>query len=197
MASRIETEIKLRIADLPGLLQALRRLRAGCLGRVLERNTLFDTPGSDLRWRAWLLRLRTEARARSPLIPAGRRRAWITFKTPVGRAAPSRYKEKLESESQIEPRRDWPAAFRRLGFRPGFRYEKFRTSFRLGPLHLDLDETPVGTYLEIEGPPRAIDRLARSLGFSPRDYIRGTYWDLYAADCRRRGQIPRNMLFRA
>ena len=101
----------------------------------------------------------------------------------------------------MDPTRDWLAAFARIGFRPGFRYEKFRTSFRNIPsaagLHLDLDETPVGDFLEIEGAPREIDRIARALGFSPRDYIRSTYWDLYAAECRRRGQIPRNMLFHA
>ena len=192
-----ETEIKLRIADLPALVRNLRRLRARCLGRVLERNTLFDTPDSDLRRRGRLLRVRVETPARSRLIPAGRRRAWITSKTPVEPLGRPLYKEKLECECQIDPRRDWIAAFGAIGFRPGFRYEKFRTSFRLGSLHLDLDETPVGTFLEIEGVPRAIDRLARTLGFSPRDYIRGTYWDLYAADCHRRGRIPRNMLFRA
>jgi adenylate cyclase class 2 len=84
-----------------------------------------------------------------------------------------------------------------VGFRPGFRYEKFRTSFRLPGLHLDLDETPVGRFLEIEGAPAPIDRIASALGFSPRDYIRSTYAELYAAECRRCGQIPGNMLFHA
>ena len=81
--------------------------------------------------------------------------------------------------------------------RPTFRYEKFRTAYRLprSRLHLDLDETPVGVFLELEGEPRAIDRAARALGFAPSDYIRGTYWDVYAADCRRRGRIRRNMVF--
>ena len=192
-----ETEIKLRIADLPALIRNLHRLHARCLGRVLERNTLFDTSESDLRRRGLLLRVRVETPAPSRLIPSGRRRAWITSKAPAAPVGRALYKEKLESECQIDPGRDWIADLRPLGFRPGFRYEKFRTSFRLGSLHLDLDETPVGTFLEIEGAPPAIDGLARTLGFSLRDYIWGTYWDLYAADCRRRGKIPRNMLFHA
>ena len=80
--------------------------------------------------------------------------------------------------------------------------EKFRTRFRLcplhlDPLHLDLDETPVGNFLELEGSPRQIDRAARALGYRPADYLRATYWDLYAAHARRRGKIPRHMLFRA
>lgn len=200
MPSRLahrETEIKLRITDLPALIRKIRRLHPRCSGRVLERNILFDTPDSDFRRRGRLLRLRIETSAPSRLLPGGLRRAWITSKSPAETSASSRYKEKLEREAPMNPARDWLAAFRAIGFRPSFRYEKFRTSFRLGAVHLDLDETPVGTFLEIEGSPREIDRTSRALGFSPRAYIRGTYWDLYAADCRRRGRTPRNMLFHA
>jgi adenylate cyclase class 2 len=89
----------------------------------------------------------------------------------------------------------WDRILRSIGLRPGFRYEKYRTTFRLPGLYVDLDETPVGVFLELEGTPKAIDRVARALGFSSRDYIRGTYWDLYAADCRDRGRLLRNMLF--
>jgi hypothetical protein len=45
--------------------------------------------------------------------------------------------------------------------------------------------------------PTAINRTARALGFSPKDYIRATYWTLYAADCRRRHRKPQKMLFEA
>jgi adenylate cyclase, class 2 len=192
-----ETEIKLRIPDLASLIHKLRRLRASCSGRVLERNTLFDTPDSDIRRRGRLLRLRIETPARSRIIHAGRARALLTSKSPAPASAPAGYKHNLECESPVDPSIDWLAAFRAIGLRPGFRYDKFRTSFSLRGTHLDLDETPVGTFLEIEGTPHQIDRVARALGFSPRDYIRGTYWDLYAAECRCRGRIPRNMLFHA
>jgi adenylate cyclase, class 2 len=192
-----ETEIKLRVADLAVMIRKISRLRAGCSGRVLERNALFDTPDEDLRRRGRLLRLRVETSAPSRLIPGGLPRTVITSKSPAPASAGSRYKEKLERELVVKSRRGWPATMRSLGFRPGFRYEKFRTTFRLPGLHLDLDETPVGVFLEIEGAPASIDRVARALGFSPRDYIRTTYWGLYAAECRRRGQIPRNMLFPA
>ncbi len=195
--SHRETEIKLRVADLAGLIRKITYLRAHCSGRVLERNTLFDTPGEDLRRCGRLLRVRIETPAPSSPIPAGLARTVITSKSPVPAAASSRYKEKLERELVVRPRRSWPASLLPLGFRPGFRYEKFRTTFRLPGLHLDLDETPVGVFLEIEGAPASIDRIARALGFSPRDYIRSTYWDLNAAECRRRGRIPGNMVFAA
>jgi adenylate cyclase, class 2 len=192
-----ETEIKLRVSDLAGMFRKLRHLRASCAGRVLERNVLYDTPDSDIRGRHRLLRLRIEAPAPSRLVPGGPKRAWITSKRPSQVASPGRYKENLEREAPLPSAISWGASVRTLGFRAGFRYEKFRTTFRLPGLHLDLDETPVGTFLEIEGSPRSIDRIARYLGFLPRDYIRSTYWDVYAAKCRARGEIPRNMLFRA
>ncbi len=193
--SHLETEIKLRVSDPSVLLDTLRRLGTRPCGRVLERNTLFDTPDADLRRRGRLLRLRVETPAPSPPTPGGRRRCWLTSKTPAPGSTRSRYKMRLERELGVDPGRNWLAALRSLGFRPGFRYEKFRTSFRLRRWHLDLDETPVGTFLEIEGSPGAIDRIACALGFSEHAYIRGTYGDLYVAQCRRRGQIPRNMLF--
>jgi adenylate cyclase, class 2 len=192
-----ETEVKLRVADLDGLIRRLRRLRSHCLGRVLERNALFDSADSDLRRLGRLLRLRIETPSPSRAVRGGARRAWITSKSPVPGTGPSRYKEKLERETVLPSVRGLNATLGSLGLRRGFRYEEFRTSFRLPGLHLDLDETPVGIFLEIEGRPKAIDRVARALGFSPGDYLRSSYWDLYAAECRRRGRVPRNMLFPA
>ena len=192
-----ETEIKLRIADVNSLRRALHRLGATSRGRVLERNALYDTPEGDLRRRGRLLRLRIETPAGLPGIRGGPRRAVITAKASVKSAPGSRYKEKLEREREAPLPRRWPGILRALGMQPAFRYEKYRTAYRLPGLHLDLDETPVGDFLEIEGSPRAINHAARAMGFSLRDYIRGTYWDLYAAECRRRGRFPGNMLLQA
>jgi adenylate cyclase, class 2 len=189
-----ETEVKLRVVDLPRLLAKLKRIGAACNGRVFEQNTLFDTPEEDFRRRRRLLRLRTETPAGSSGIPAGSRKAVLTSKAPVPNSG-SRYKEKLERELSIRVPGKWPGVLRSLGFRPGFRYEKYRTTFRLRGLQAEVDETPVGVFLELEGSPDAIDRVAGLLGFSARDYFRGTYWDLFQEDCRRRGETPKNMRF--
>jgi adenylate cyclase, class 2 len=193
-----EIEIKLPVADLPGLIAHLKRLGATQHGRVLEQNTLYDTPESDFRSRGRLLRLRIETPAPSKLVPGGVKRAILTSKAPVpaSRRRRPRYKEKLEREIAVQSPGRWPAALRAIGLRPGFRYEKYRTTFHLPDIHLDLDETPVGVFLELEGSPRSIDRVARALGFAPGAYITGTYWDLYAADCHRRGRKPAHMLLR-
>ena len=193
-----EIEVKLRVTDLPALVRSLKRLGAKLHGRVLEQNTLYDTPSADLRSRGRLLRLRIETPAPSKLLPGGAPCAILTSKAPVPESSRrSRYKERLEREVAVESPTRWPSALRAIGLRPSFRYEKYRTTFRLPGLHLELDETPVGTFLELEGPPHAIDRVARALGYAPGEYINGTYWDLYAADCRRRGRRPTNMLLSA
>jgi adenylate cyclase, class 2 len=199
--SNREIEIKLRVSDVPALLKRLRLLGASCHGRVFEQNTLYDTPQSDLRRRVRLLRVRIETPAPTVLVRAGAMNAVLTSKAPVGppdgRGWSRRYKEKLESEVPILHPKQLIRTLGSIGFRATFRYDKYRSSFRFRGLHLDLDETPVGVFLELEGTPGGIDRTARALGFSFRDYIRASYWDLYAADCRRRGRKPRNMLFRA
>lgn len=194
--TNLEVEIKLRITNprqIPQVVDRLRQLGTSRRERVLEHNTLYDTPSDDFRRSGRLLRLRTEKPA------SGRLRALITAKAPPSlagrRAKRSRYKERLEREVRVENPKRTERLLKSLGLRPSFCYEKYRTELRLPGLHIALDETPVGIFLELEGRPGAIDRVARALGFAPSDYSRGTYWDLYAADCRRKGREPRNMLF--
>ena len=192
-----EIEVKLPVSDVPNLLRVLRKLGARTGHRVLERNVLFDTPQSDLRRQGRLLRVRIESPAANMAFPGGENRVVLTSKAPApdGPARKgSHYKEKLERERSVTNPREFQAALQSLGFVPGFRYEKYRTTFRYLALHLSLDETPVGIFIELEGSPRAIDSVARSLGYSPRDYVKSTYWDLYSADCRRRGVRASDML---
>jgi adenylate cyclase class 2 len=92
--------------------------------------------------------------------------------------------------------------FAGLGMPGRFRYEKYRTTFRLPAsqrwargLLIELDETPIGTFVELEGPAAAIDRAAKELGFASEDYIVTNYLVLYREECRRRGEKPGDMLF--
>ena len=199
----LEIEIKLRVIDIPALLRCLNRIGAVSRGRVFEQNTLYDTPEGAFRRSGCLLRIRTETPAAARGLAAGRVGAVLTFKAPPtpqpsgrSRSHRPRYKERLETEVRVGAYASWPRILRSIGLQPAFRYEKFRSSFRLGQLHLDLDETPAGDFLELEGSPRLIDRTAGALGYTPHDYFTGTYWDLYVADCRRRGLSPKNMVFR-
>lgn len=172
----------------------LNELSARSRGRIFEQNVLYDTPESDLRRTGWLLRLRKETPSRSKWSDSRRWPGVMTAKMP-SKSKSSRYKKRFEREMMVwEPGR-YGRVLRSLGFRPGFRYEKFRTSFQVGVLKVDLDETPLGTFLELEGSGEAINEIARVLGYSIRDYIRSTYWEIYAADCQRRGVPAKNMVF--
>jgi adenylate cyclase class 2 len=213
-----ETEIKLRIEDAAAFRKKLKKLGAcpvsGGTGRVHEWNVIFDTPEGGLAKHGQLLRIRTET-------PDGRTkkakgsaagRVVLTFKRPIpggtgprreGRTVTSRrHKVREEIEVEVTDAENLTKVFEGLGMRGWFRYEKYRTTFALPAasrwaqdLLIELDETPMGTFVELEGPAEAIDRAAKELGYSPRDYVLKNYLALYAEDCRRRNEEPRDMVF--
>lgn len=203
MARRIpkEIEVKLRVADLRALVRKLRGLGAVRAGRVHEMNTLYDTPLGRFRKRGLLLRLRIVR----PSGGAGAATGVLTYKGPSlrlqdweGIGRPPRYKIREEIEVAVPEPERVRAILEAVGLVPSFRYEKFRASYRLRGIpgvHLELDETPVGNFVELEGSPRAIDRAAATLGYGPRDYIARSYLALHLENCRRRGIKPRDMLF--
>ena len=178
-----EIEIKLKV-DSP---EAGRKLleRAGFserVPRVFERNTVFDNAAGSLCEAGKLLRVRQ-------LDHSG----VLTYKGPEERA---RHKTRLEIESRVERPEAVCAILMKLGFEPAFRYEKYRTEFAgTGPGVATIDETPVGTYLELEGEPAWIDRTAAALGFSEAQYCTLSYGALYREHCRSLGIEPSDMVF--
>jgi len=211
-----ETEIKLRISDVPAFRRALKRVGARLASpgapKVHEENVIFDTPQGGLAKHGQLLRIRTEtpeARGKSKNSRPNQR-VILTFKQPMieqataetGSPSDGSYKVREEIEVEVAEAGNLAKIFEGLGLGGWFRYEKYRTTFRLlaskawaKGLLIELDETPIGTFVELEGPAAAIDRAAGELGFSKRDYILKNYLRLYMEDCRRKGQEPRHMLF--
>jgi adenylate cyclase, class 2 len=179
-----ETEIKLAV---DGVAKARRLLRAAGFhvsrGRIFEANTVFDRAGAPLRRAKTLLRLRQ----------AGGK-ATLTYK---GAPLPSRHKSREEVESEVGDPSDFATILDRVGFHPVWRYEKYRTEYTLdrGRGTATLDDTPIGVYIELEGGARWIDRMARSMGFTPRDYNTKSYAQLYAEYCRTRSLKPGDMVF--
>jgi len=203
-----ETEIKLEIRDLKGFARKLKKMGAKTVGsgdgRVHEFNTIFDTPEGGLAKHGQLLRIRTET-AGGKGKAGGGKRIVLTFKQPMVRTVDEeggRFKVREETETELTDSGALTKIFEGLGMRGWFSYEKYRTTWKLGAkerwakdLLVEVDETPVGTYVELEGPPEAIDRAAEAFGFSRRDYLVKNYLTLYAEDCRRKGVAPGNMLF--
>ncbi len=179
-----ETEIKLAAPDVKTARRLLRA--AGFLvsrHRVFETNTVYDTPGNTLRQGARLLRVRQAGGM-----------ATLTYKGPP---LISKHKSREELELEISDPRVLGAIFERLGYGPVSQYEKYRTEFRQPGSRgiATIDETPVGVFIELEGSPAWIDRTARRLGFTEKDYITLSYSRLYLDWRRRRGVEPSNMVF--
>jgi adenylate cyclase class 2 len=207
-----EIEIKLRVADVTVLRSRLIRLHARKISpRTYESNTLYDTPNNDLRRCGQLIRIRIERPASS----FGKKgldenvAAVLTYKGPSPHSfnTPktnghsknlSYFKIKDEAETPVSKAQQLARILHGLGLHPTFRYEKFRSTYALPGvpgLKVELDETPIGIYLELEGPAAGIDRAARFLGYGRKDYLKETYGSLYLADCRRHGRKPGDMLF--
>ena len=60
-----------------------------------------------------------------------------------------------------------------------------------------LDETPIGTFLELEGPARWLDQTAKDLGCSKNDYIFLSYARLYSQWCAEDEKPMSDMVFEA
>jgi adenylate cyclase class 2 len=182
---KLEIEIKLRLAgNVTKIRETLVQLGFRITKRrALESNILFDNTKRSLRKHGKLIRVR---------LTDGHRK--LTFKGP---SRPGKYKKRLEIEFDLPDRPFMESIFTHMGYHPVFRYEKYRAEYSKprGLGKVLLDETPIGNFLELEGPPRWIDQTARLLGYSHKDYITRSYGYLYLAFCRERRIRPKDMLF--
>jgi adenylate cyclase, class 2 len=179
-----EIEIKFRVADLRGL---ARKLRAAGFRLITQRthemNTLYDLPGQVLRKRKELLRLRRYGAH------------WtLTHKSGTIRG---RHSSRVEIETGLADGKKMDGILHALGYAPSFRYEKFRAEWADRKGHVVVDETPIGNFCEIEGPPRWIDATAKKVAVRQEDYITKNYATLFA-DWKATTKSPaKEMTFRA
>jgi adenylate cyclase class 2 len=215
-----EIELKFPIHDLADL-----QLRLPVLGfqldtpRTFEQNTLYDTPDRILRASRQILRIRrygglwivTHKRPADPSVdgdPAG-------SGDQTGSGPATSYKVRIETETMIEDGSALAAIFHQMGYEPVFRYEKFRTQWSLatptidGPLftdpahsaelpigrHLVLDETPIGNYAELEGPPAWIDDTLNQLDVDPATCLTDSYGRLFLDWKQRTGSLAEHLTF--
>jgi adenylate cyclase class 2 len=179
-----EIEIKFRVADLRAL---GRKLRAAgfrmTTPRTHEMNALYDLPGEVLRGRKELLRIRKYGSE------------WTLTHKSKGKIG--RHNSRIELETGICDGRKMDAILRALGYAPSFRYEKFRAEWTDGKGQVVVDETPVGNFCEIEGPPPWIDATARKLGVTAGDYITKNYAGLFLEWKARTKSAAAEMTFEA
>jgi adenylate cyclase class 2 len=182
MTATLEREIKLRFADAEQARDAILRAGATPLrGRRLQEDSLLDTSNDALRSRRCVLRVRVESG-----------KSLLTFKGPV---QPSWMKVRDELETVVGDGSLVVRILEELGFYVWFRYQKYREEFSLDDVIIALDETPVGTFVEVEGGDHGIAEVAQALGCGPQDYLVDSYRRLYMCDCQARGIPIGDMLF--
>lgn len=182
MTATLEREIKLRFEDASTAREAI--LRAGgtpVRSRRLQEDCLLDTADDLLRERRCVLRVRVESG-----------RSLLTFKGPV---QPALAKVREELETVVGDGALVVRMLEQLGFHVWFRYQKYREEFTLDDVIVALDETPVGTFVEIEGGDRGIADTAEALGRGPGDYLLDSYRRLFQVDCEARGVAVSDMVF--
>ena len=181
----LEVEIKLAVGAADTEVRKLEALGARLSQpRGFEDNVLLDLPGRPLRAREAMLRVRSYGG-----------RSFLTYKEPA--PGPEGYKIRRELEVTVPDFNAVIRVFECTGFTRVWRYMKYRTAFERNGLHLLLDETPIGNYLELEGERAAIDAVAAGLGRAPTEYIALSYRGLFERECARRGLVPGDMTFEA
>jgi adenylate cyclase class 2 len=170
-------EIELKV-PVPSLSSFERQLDAAGFHldtpRTFEQNTLYDTPGRDLKARGEILRVREY----------GGRHIVTHKRHPDDDDPASMYKVRIETESEVSDGDAMAEIFTRLGYGPAFRYEKFRSEYShpdAPGAHLVVDETPIGNFAELEGPTDWIDRTLAQLGVDPASCLTMSYGKLFLA----------------
>ncbi len=178
----LEREIKLLC---PGVEEARAAVAAAGASplrcRRLQEDALFDTLDESLRRRGCTLRIRSESG-----------HSLLTMKGPT---QPGVVKIREEHETIVGDGEVLAAVLQALGLQVWFRYQKYREEFAAEDVVIAVDETPIGTFLEIEGSEAGILTMTRALGRSPADFIVDSYWTLFNAHSEQFGLTGAHMEF--
>lgn len=182
----VESELKIPVADFEPIRASLRSARAIAVQTMaLEINLLLDSDDGRLRDAGSLLRLRKHGD-----------RKLLTFKGPVSyRGA---IKERPEYETEVADGERMGEILERLGFSVFMKYEKEREEWLLGEASVVLDHTPMGDFVEVEGPPEQLEQTVHLLGLHVAEAVRGSYVTLWHEHRARHPELdlPFDMVFR-
>jgi adenylate cyclase class 2 len=189
MASPLEIEIKVKCDDVGALVDRHPELGWTVVEpRHFESNDVFEMPGDPLKLRGSILRIRT----------AGGR-ATLTYKGLVPESAGTNVKIREELETEIASAETLAGIFGRLGFRRAFRYEKYRTVYRVQLADIVVlamrDELPFGEFLELEGPESSVRAVADALGIDESRYVPESYIGIQSMLCAARGVELEDLVF--
>ena len=109
--------------------------------RAFEDNALYDLVDRPLTNSGRLLRLRRSGGT-----------SLLTFKAPV--AGEHRHKVRVEHETPVSDPDALRSILQGVGFEIVYRYQKYRAVYALGVVEAVVDETILGTFIELEGAPK-------------------------------------------
>jgi adenylate cyclase class 2 len=179
-----EIEVKFPLRDRRNLVDRIVAIGGEQLyPETFEDNIVLDRRG-ELRTKGCLLRVRKFGRY-----------TLVTYKGPTSMDGGVKTRE--EVQTGIESFEGAISLFDSLGYKPVFRYQKFREVWRLKGAEVVLDRTPIGDYFEVEGGLEDIRSLISELGLNMEESVRATYADLYRQARRTRADLPEHMLFSA
>jgi adenylate cyclase, class 2 len=184
----IETEIKFRVTDTAQLEAHLSSAGFRLVTpRSFESNVLYDTAERSLRSKRELVRIRNYA---------GR---WLLThkRVPDSGIGEDRHKHRVETETELSDGAALAEVFCSVGLVPVFRYEKWRTEWSDNEGHCVVDETPLGTFAELEGSPEWIDRVAEQLSVAPEERLTVSYGRLFDQWRERTGSTAQDLTFAA
>jgi adenylate cyclase class 2 len=178
----IEREVKLRFSSPDEARAAILAAGATPLrSRRLQEDALLDTEDESLRHRRCVLRIRTESG-----------RSLLTFNGPV---LPGSMKVRDEYETVIGDGQVVQRVLEEIGLHVWFRYEKYREEYAAEDVTIAIDETPVGTFVEIEGGEEGILSIAQALGRTQSDFVLDSYRGLFVKHREEFGLTGANMVF--
>ncbi len=165
-----EIEVKFRVADGSALERKLAALGFRQITpRTFEKNVLFDTPDRSLRAQQSILRVRQY----------GKRWVVTHKRLPQNNDPAARHKHRIETETEVADGDAISTIFSQLGYAPAFTYEKWRSEYADASGHCVIDETPIGLFAELEGPPEWIDATSQRLGLDPSELSTLSYGRLF------------------
>jgi adenylate cyclase class 2 len=188
MSDHQEIEAKFIVHDPAAVRDALARLGARREHSHTELNIRLDDEAGSLTRRGMVLRVRR-------VEEAGVVSYLLTVKTPG--ADRSTYSVRREIELGVDDGDAMIAALGVLGYRPFWRYEKRRETYRWEEVEAMLDEVPFGWFVEIEGPEEGITRLAGRIGLTEDDDLPLSYAEIDANVRHNLGLPPGDLTFDA
>lgn len=183
MTSIKEIETKIAVPDNKNITATLTAHFISLIKeRYFEDNWCFDFEDRRLTKNDILLRIRTANGVST-----------LTLKGPAKKKSGLKFRDEWEIE--ISKKSTLLKIFKTLNLKLVFRYQKYRTVYKYLNSLICLDETPIGSYLELEGKEEEIIQIAALLGFSPKHFIPISYASLFKLYQLKQKVKCKNMVF--